>query len=297
MSETIRHVGFIGLGRMGAAIARNIMKAGYALTVYNRTPSKMQPFLDAGARRAASPAEAAVDADVVVTSLMDDQSVLGAVEGGGGMLRGLRPGAVHVGTTTISPRCARTLAALHAEHGSDYVSAPVVGRPDVAEAGQLISFVAGDAGVIARCQPVVSAYSRAVMPVGTTPAVANSLKLAVNYMLGAVVDLIWQVFVFGEKSGIDPQHLDMVMQTMFSHPGLQEYAARMRDRRFDDVGFDLLGGLKDVQLILDASTEARVPLPFANVVRDKTLAAIAQGLGAKDVSVVYEITRMNAGLK
>jgi 3-hydroxyisobutyrate dehydrogenase-like beta-hydroxyacid dehydrogenase len=291
MPDTVRHVGFIGLGRMGAAIARNIMKAGFTLTVYNRTAAKMQPFLDAGAVGAASPAEAAAGADVVVTSLMDDASVLDAVEGASGMLRQLPPGAVHVGTTTISPRCARTLAALHAAHGSAYVAAPVAGRPDVAEAGQLVSFVAGDAGAIARCQAVVGAYSRAAIPVGATPAVANSLKLAVNYMLSAVVDLIGQVFAFG------PQHLDMVIQTMFNHPGLQEYAARMRERRFDDVGFDLLGGLKDVQLILDASTEARVPLPFANVVRDKALTAVAHGLGAKDVSVVYEMTRMSAGLK
>jgi 3-hydroxyisobutyrate dehydrogenase-like beta-hydroxyacid dehydrogenase len=297
MSEPIRRVGFIGLGRMGAAIARNIMKAGFTLTVYNRTAIKMRPFLDAGAAGAASAAEAAAGADVVVTSLMDDQSVLDTLGGGDGVLSGLRRAAVHVGTTTISPRCARTLAALHAEHGSDYVAAPVLGRPDVAEAGQLVSFVAGDAGAIARCQPVVGAYSRAVLPVGATPAVANSLKLAVNYLLSAVVDLMGQVFAFGEKSGIDRQHLDMVMQTMFSHPGLQEYASRMRERRFDDVGFDLLGGLKDVQLILDASTEVRVPLPFVNVLRDKALTAVAQGLGAKDVSVVYEITRMNAGLK
>lgn len=297
MSHTVRHVGFIGLGRMGAAIARNIMKAGFALTVYNRTPAKMQPFLDAGATGAASPAEAAARADIVVTSLMDDQSVLDAVEGGSGMLRELRPAAVHIGTTTVSPRCARTLAALHVAHGSNYVAAPVVGRPDVAEAGQLVTFVAGDADAVARCQPVVSAYSRAVMPVSTTPAVANSLKLAVNYMLGAVVDLIGQVFAFGEKSGIDPQHLDMVTQAMFNHPGLQEYASRMRERRFDDVGFDLVGGLKDAQLILDASTEACAPLPFASLVRDKALTALAHGLGAKDVSVAYEITRLNAGLK
>jgi len=296
MSEAVRHVGFIGLGRMGAAMARNIMKAGFTLTVYNRTAAKMQPFLDAGAAGATSAAEAATGADVVVTSLMDDASVLDAVEGASGVLRELRPGAVHVGTTTISPRCARTLAALHAAHGSEYVAAPVVGRPDVAETGQLISFVAGDAGAIARCQAVVSAYSRAVIPVSATPAVANSLKLAVNYMLCAIVDLIGQVFVFGDKSGIDPQYLDMVTQTMFSHAGLQEYAARMRERRFDDVGFDLLGGLKDVQLILEASTETRVPLPFANVVRDKALTAVAHGLGAKDVSVAYEMTRMSAGL-
>jgi 3-hydroxyisobutyrate dehydrogenase-like beta-hydroxyacid dehydrogenase len=296
MAETDRGVGFIGLGRMGAGIARNIMKAGYRLTVYNRTAAKMQPLLDAGAAGAASPAEAAANADVVVTSLMDDQSVLDAVEGGDGVLRGLRPGAVHVGATTVSPGCARTLAAMHAAHGSDYVAAPVLGRPDVADAGQLTSLVAGDAGAIARCHAVISAYSRAVMPVSVTPAVANSLKLAVNYLLFATVDLMGQAFAFGEKSGIEPQHLDMVMQTMFSHPGLQGYAARMRERRFDDVGFDLLSGLKDVQLVLDASTEARAPLPFANVIRDKTLTGLARGLGAKDVSVLYEITRINAGL-
>jgi 3-hydroxyisobutyrate dehydrogenase-like beta-hydroxyacid dehydrogenase len=297
MSETVRHVGVVGLGRMGTAIARNIMKAGFTITVYNRTAAKMQTFLDAGAAGAASPAEAAASADVVVTSLMDDQSVLDAVDGEGGMLKQLRPGAVHVGTTTISPRCARTLAALHAARGSSYVAAPVVGRPDVAEAGQLVSFVAGDANAIARCQAVLDAYSRATIPVGATPAIANSLKLAVNYMLVAVVDLIGQVFAFGERSDISPQLLDMVVQTMFNHPGLQGYASRMRERRFDDVGFDLLGGLKDVQLILDASTETRVPLPFANVVRDKALTAVAHGLGAKDASVVYEITRMQAGLR
>jgi len=296
MSGPIRNVGFIGLGRMGGAIARNIMKAGFTFTVYNRTAAKMQPFLDAGAEAAASPAEAAAGADVVVTSLMDDQSVLDAVEGAHGVLKGLEPGAVHVGTTTVSPRCARMLTAMHAAHGSHYVAAPVVGRPDVAEAGQLVSFLAGDAGAMARCQAVVSAYSRAVMPVSATPAVANSLKLAVNYLLSAVVDLMGQAFAFGEKSGIERQHLDMVLQAMFSHPGLQEYATRMRERRYDDVGFDLLGGLKDVQLILDASTEARVPLPFANILRDKVLTAVALGLSAKDVSVTYEITRMSAGL-
>ena len=297
MSEAIGRVGFIGLGRMGAGIAHNIMRAGFALTVYNRTAAKMQPFVDAGAQGATSPATAAAGADVVITSLIDDQSVLDAVEGENGLLRGLRRGAVHVGATTVSARCARALAALHAAHGSAYFAAPVLGRPDAAEAGQLVSLVAGDGEAIARCQAVVAAYSRAVLPVGTTPALANSLKLAVNYALFAAVDLIGQVFAFGEKSGIDPQHVDLVLQTLFGHPGLQGYAARMRERRYDDVGFDLLGGLKDVQLILDASTEARAPLPFASILHDRVLTAVAHELGAKDVSVAYEITRMAAGLK
>ena len=296
MAESICRVGFIGLGRMGAAMARRILKAGFELAVYNRTRAKMQPLLDAGAVGAASAAGAAAGAQIVVTSLMDDQSVLDATAGPEGLLQGLAPGAVHIGTTTVSPRCAGRLAALHAAHGSDYLAAPVMGRPQVAEAGQLVSLVAGDACAIERANTVLSAYSQAVLPVSSTPAVANSLKLAINYMVCAVADLMGQVYAFGEKSDIDPQHLRVVMQTMFSHPGLQEYASRIHERRFDDVGFDLLSELKDVQLILEASTDARAPLPFVNIVHDKVLTALAHGLGAKDCSAVYEITRMCAGL-
>jgi 3-hydroxyisobutyrate dehydrogenase-like beta-hydroxyacid dehydrogenase len=297
MAESICRVGFIGLGRMGAAIARRILKAGFELAVYNRSRAKMQPLLDAGAVGASSAAGAATRAQIVVTSLMDDQSVLDASAGPEGLLQGLSPGAVHIGTTTVSARCADQLAVLHAAHGSDYLAAPVVGRPQVAEAGQLVSLVAGEARAVERAHSVLSAYSQAVLPVSSTPAVANSLKLAINYMVCVVADLMGQVYAFGEKSGIDPQHLRVVMQTMLSHPGLQEYASRIHERRFDDVGFDLLSELKDVQLILDASTDACAPLPFANIVHDKVLTALARGLGAKDCSAVYEITRMCAGLE
>jgi 3-hydroxyisobutyrate dehydrogenase-like beta-hydroxyacid dehydrogenase len=296
MAESTCRVGFIGLGRMGAAMARRVLRAGFQLAVYNRTRAKMQPLLDAGAVGTDSAADAAAGAQILVTSLMDDQSVLDATAGPQGLLQGLPPGAVHVGTTTVSPRCAGRLAALHAAHGSDYLAAPVVGRPHVAEAGQLISLVAGDAGAFERAHAVLGAYSQSVIPISSTPAVANSLKLAINYMVGAVADLMGQVYAFGEKSGIDPQHLRLVMQTMFNHPGLQEYASRIHERRFDDVGSDLLTELKDVQLILEASTDVRAPLPFASIVRDRVLTALAHGLGAKDCSAVYEVTRMYAGL-
>jgi 3-hydroxyisobutyrate dehydrogenase-like beta-hydroxyacid dehydrogenase len=144
MSEEIRSVGFIGLGRMGAAMARNILKAGFELTVYNRTAAKMRPLIDAGAAGAGSPREASTGADVVVTCLMDDRSVVENATGEQGLLAGLRKRATHIGTTTISPRCARQLAGLHATHGSHYVAGPVVGRPDAAETAQLLTFTAGD---------------------------------------------------------------------------------------------------------------------------------------------------------
>jgi 3-hydroxyisobutyrate dehydrogenase-like beta-hydroxyacid dehydrogenase len=297
MAEAIRRVGCIGLGRMGAAIARNILKAGFEVRVYNRTAGKMQPLIDEGASGVSSPKEAAATADVVLTCLMDDQSVLDNVTGEQGLLAGLKPAGIHIGTTTVSPRCATRLAELHLAHGSHYVAAPVVGRPDMAAAGQLLSFVAGDPGISEKCAPVFDAYTLGVTHVGNEHGVANSLKLAVNYMGVSLIELMGQVYAFGERSGIDVRFLNQMMAPMLSHPALRQYAERIRARDFDDVGFDLLSGLKDVELMLQASTETRVALSYAGIIREKFLTAIAHGMGGRDWSAIYEVTRMNAGLE
>ena len=295
MSEDLR-VAFIGLGKMGAGIARNIQKAGFALTVYNRTASKTQPFVEAGATRAASAREAAAGADVVVTSLMGDESVKAVVEGSEGVLAGLSPGAIHVGTSTISPACATELARLHATHGSHYIAGPVLGRPDVAEAGELRTFVAGDGDAIARCTALLEAYSQMVVPVGAEPSVANAVKISINYMVASVIELMGQVYTFGEKSGISAPHLALIMKTLFPQPQLQEYAERIQARDFEPGGFAMTGGLKDVDLFLKAAGDLHVAMPYANIVRDKLLAAVAHGMEEHDWSGIYEITRQQAGL-
>jgi 3-hydroxyisobutyrate dehydrogenase-like beta-hydroxyacid dehydrogenase len=296
MSNEATTVACIGLGRMGAGIASNIQRAGFTLRVYNRTAAKMQPFVDGGATAAESPKDAATGADVVVTNLMDDASVLDAVTGTDGILAGLRPGGVHVDSTTISPRCARRVAELHDEHGSRFVAGPVLGRPDVAAKGELRTFLGGEAEAIEECRPVVDAYTSLAIGLGEDPGVASSMKLAVNYMLTASVDLMGQVFAFGEKSGISPDVLNLVMKTFFGQPALQEYAQRIRDRNFGDPGFTLSGELKDVELILEASGDIRAPLPFGSIVRDKLLTAAARGMEDLDWAVISEISRAQAGL-
>jgi 3-hydroxyisobutyrate dehydrogenase-like beta-hydroxyacid dehydrogenase len=297
MSEAIRRVGFIGLGRMGSAIARNILKGRFELTVYNRTAEKMKPLVGEGAAAAGSAREAASGADAVLTCLMDDASVIDNVTGEKGLLAGLGQGAVHIGTTTVSPGCATKLAELHAAHGSHYVAAPVVGRPDAAQRGQLLTCVAGDPDVIDRCKPLFEAYTAGVTNVGSQHATANSLKLAINYIGVSLIELMGEVYAFGERSGIDGELLNGIMASMFAPPALKEYAERIRKRDFDNVGFDLVSGLKDVQLMLQASTDTRVALSYAGVVREKFLSAIARGMGGKDWSAIYEVTRLNAGLQ
>jgi 3-hydroxyisobutyrate dehydrogenase-like beta-hydroxyacid dehydrogenase len=296
MSNQETTVACIGLGRMGAGVASSIQRAGFTLRVYNRTAAKMQPFADQGAKAAASPKEAATGADFVVTNLMDDASLVDTVTGGDGILAGLGAGRIHIDTTTISPRCARHLAELHAEHGGRFVAGPVVGRPDVAAKGELRTFLGGEAEAIEKCRPVVDAYTSLAIHLGEDPGLASSMKLVINYTLVATVELMGQVFAFGEKSGISPDTLNLAMRAFFGQPALQEYAERIRSRDFSDPGFTLSGALKDAELMLQAAGDVRAPLPFGSIVRDKLLTAAAGGMEDLEWAVISEISRTQAGL-
>jgi 3-hydroxyisobutyrate dehydrogenase-like beta-hydroxyacid dehydrogenase len=254
MSNEGTTVACIGLGRMGAGIARSIQRAGFTLRVYNRTAAKMQPFADQGATAAESPKDAATGADVVVTNLMDDASVLNTVTGGDGILAGLGPGRTHIDTTTISPRCARQLG------------------------------------------PVVDAYTSLAINLGDDPGLASSMKLVVNYTLVATVELMGQVFAFGEKSGISRDMLNLAMGAFFGQPALQEYARLIHGRDFSDPGFTLSGAMKDMELMMQAAGDIRAPLPFGSIVRDKLLTAAARGMEDLDWAAISEISRIQAGL-
>ena len=257
----------------------------------------MEPFINQGATGTRSPKEAAARTGVVLTCLMDDKSVLDSVTGENGVLAGLKPGGVHIGTTTISPGCAAQLAELHAAHGSYYVAGPVVGRPHHAETGQLLTYVAGDPEVIAKCTHLFNAYTRGTTNVGPEHKVANSVKLSINYMAISLIEMMGQVYAFGEKSEIDSELVNELIEMILDHPVLRMYAKKIRTRDFDGAGFELVSGFKDVQLMLEASTDTRAPLNYASIIREKLLTAMAHGMEYRDWSAIYEITRMNAGLE
>jgi 3-hydroxyisobutyrate dehydrogenase-like beta-hydroxyacid dehydrogenase len=288
-------VACIGLGRMGSGIARNVQNAGFGLTVYNRTAEKMKPLVEAGATAASTPREAAASADIVVTSLMDDDSVLGAITGDNGILAGMRPDAIHIGTTTISPSLSTRLAELHAAQGSHYVAGPVAGRPDAAAAGKLFTFVAGKPEWLERSRPVMNAYANRIIPMGEDPAIAMSMKFVGNFMVASLIELIGEAYVFAECRGVDPSILTGMFKQFM--PAAAEYVDRICTRDFGRAGFTLDGGTKDVTLILQAAAEVHAPLSYASVVRDKCLAAQARGMGNLDWSVMTETSRFDAGQK
>jgi 3-hydroxyisobutyrate dehydrogenase-like beta-hydroxyacid dehydrogenase len=284
-------VAFIGLGKMGIAMAANVQRAGYALVVWNRSADKVASMVAAGASFAASPAEAARAADIVISSLADDASLRAVVSGPDGVLSGLRPGAIHIGTSTVSPGLSDELGALHAAAGGRYIAGPVVGRVPAAEAAQLVTFVAGEAEAIEAVRAVISAYAPMIAIVGERQGQAVVAKLIANFLGASGMDLIGQSLAWAEKSGLPPELVPQMLSGFFGNPGTREYITKIGQRDFDDVGFTAAGGLKDVQLMIAAAQAVDLRLSSAEALRAKLDAAIARGWRDKDWSCFTDIDR------
>ncbi|BFM18173.1 NAD(P)-dependent oxidoreductase [Maricurvus nonylphenolicus] len=290
-------VSFIGLGNMGGGMASNVQKAGFDFTVWNRTASKMDPFVEKGAKAAETLKQAASDADVVVTSLMDDQSILDSLQGENGLLAGLKQGATHVCVTTISPKCADKLMEIHKEHGSRFVACPVLGRPDAAADGSLIALLAGDAEGIETAKPVIESFTKLHDVMGDVPSHASTLKLCLNYSVISNIELMGEVYTVAEKAGLDLNKMAGFYQMIYANPILQMYAGKVKDRDFDDGGFKMTGGLKDITLMLETAGSLGATFDIGEIIKGKMDEALENGMQDKDWSAIYEISRARADLK
>jgi 3-hydroxyisobutyrate dehydrogenase-like beta-hydroxyacid dehydrogenase len=264
-------VGFIGLGQMGSAIARNLLKAGHELTVWNRSADKAQPLVDAGARLAGTPAEAA-QGDVVMTMLANDAAVEGVVYGPDGILGAP---ALHVSHSTISITLAERLTE-DAGAAAGFVSAPVFGRPAAAEAAKLFVVAAGPEHHVEHCVPLFDAIGQRLFRVGTTPSAANRVKLGGNFMIMAAIEAMAEAMTFVEAGGVDRRAMfEVLTGTLFDAPVYNVYGEILVEDRFRPAGFTAPLGLKDMNLVDAAATAARVPMPVLGVVRDHLRSTIA----------------------
>src|SRR5260221_10421911 len=294
-ATNMQSVAFIGLGRMGLPIAAHVLKAGFPLTVWNRTPQKAESLIALGATLAKSPAEAVAHADIVVSSLMDDEAVISIVTGKRGMLSALRPSAIHVGASTISPNASDKLERLHVKKNTHYIAGPVLGRPDAADAGVLRSFLAGDPACINRARLVVTSYAPTIVVVGERPRAANVAKLFTNYVLAMSLDTIGQALALAEKSKLDPAIAVPMLSGFFAHPALKDYVTRIAGRNFYPAGFDIAAGLKDVELMIGAGRDVKLKLTSAEAIRNKIRAAMKSGLRDVDWCSFTEVDRRPAG--
>jgi 3-hydroxyisobutyrate dehydrogenase-like beta-hydroxyacid dehydrogenase len=291
-------VGFIGLGNMGSAIARNLIKAGHTLSVYNRTRSRAESFASQGAAVAETPGEAAADAEVLITMLADDAAVEGVILAPGNAIQNLPAGGVHISMSTISVGLSLRLAEAHRERKQHYVAATVFGRPDVAAAGKLWVVAGGSSESIERCQPLFDAIGQRTFMAGEEAQAANAIKLAGNFMITTVIESLAEAFAFGRKSGVHPNtFLNILTNSLFPGPVYQTYGNMIASGQFEPAGFKLPLGLKDNRLLLTAAEEAAVPMPMASLVHDRFVTALAQGLRESDWAAIARISYQDAGLR
>ena len=289
-------VGVIGVGRMGRAMARNLLKAGHRLTVFDMAKEPLRELAKDGVSVAAS-AKEAFAGDAVISMLPNDDAMR-AVFVDGDVLPPGGSSTIHVNMATASVACAEELTALHRQRGVPYVAATVWGRPDVAAAAKLSIAVAGDAKAIERIQPLLDAVGQRTTRVGDEPRMANVAKIAGNLLVASAIEAMGEAAALVRGYGMSaPDFLDLIVTALFEVPVYRGYAEQIGSGVYEPPGFDMKLGFKDVRLALAAAEKANVPLPFANVLRDAFLDALAHGDANKDWAAIAKVAARRAGLE
>jgi len=238
--------------------------------------------------------EQLLDADVVITMLADDAAVE-AVWIASGLVHKLPASTIHLNMSSVSLRLGQRLTAMHRAANTLYVSAPVFGRPEPAASGQLDIIAAGAGVAVERCTPLFETLGRRWFNVGTEAYYANIVKIARNFLNGAIIESLGEAFALVQKSGVDPEtFLDIITSTSMNSPAYKNYGRMILDK--PEATFPLTLGLKDVELTLQAGADTAVPLPLAALLREQHLAAIACGYGDKDWASLGNYIAEKAGL-
>lgn len=289
-------IGFLGLGAMGAPIAANLLAEGHHLTVWNRTSAKAEPLAKKGAKVAAHPDDVVQPGGIVVSMVADDAALEYLVRETD-LLRRLGAGGVHVSMSTVAPSTTRRLAEYHRESGSALVAAPVFGRPDAAAARRLVICFSGGAEPKERIRPILDGVSMGVFDFGEETGAANVVKLAGNFLIASAMEAMGEAFTMVEKHGLAREAVaQMLSSTMFACPVYQNYAPMIAQRRHSPAGFRLPLGFKDVELAAKTAEEVRLPMPFASLLRDRFISALAKGREQLDWSALALGARDDAGL-
>jgi len=292
-------IGFIGLGNMGGPMALNLLKAGHSLTVYDVRREAAEPQLAAGARWADSPAAAAADCDLVMTSLPGPKEIEEVALGEGGIVGGLKRGAIYADLSTNSPAVIRRLHGAFRTKGIEVLDAPVSGGIPGARNATLAVMVGGDRAAFDRIKPALDAIGDKVSYIGASGA-GSVAKLVHNMIAICSTQLLAEAFTMGVKAGVAPEALLKVVQDGAYGQGmlLAGTMPKMVFRgNFDRVTFALKLARKDLGLATEVGRELNVPMPLASLVEQDFLAALANGLGEKDSTAAVTVQENRAGVK
>lgn len=291
-------IAFLGLGRMGQGMAQLLINAGYDLNVFDLYPEQATSLVEAGATFCASVSEATQGRDVCISMLPSDGALNGLVTAPGGLLEAMPQGMIHMVMGTHGIDMVRKLTKLHADAGQVFVTAHVLGRPDLAASGQLTIVPAGPTDIVASLQPIFDVLGKQTFVAGNDPQSASAVKIANNFVLGCAIEAMGEAMSLVRKLGVDPAMFHNVLTSgLFGAPAYEVYGKMIVDEAYDSMGATAVIGLKDINLALEAAESAQMPLPSASVMRDRLLGAIAHGDSALDWAVVAKEQARASGLE
>ncbi len=289
-------VGFIGLGIMGMPMARNLLKAGFEVVVYNRTKSKAEQLTKEGAKKADSPRQLAMECPVVITIVSDTPDVEEVVLGKDGIIEGIKPGSVVIDMSTISPQATQRIAARLGQKEVHMLDAPVSGGEQGAIKGTLSIMVGGDAEVFERCKPIFEAMGKNIVHVGAN-GMGQTVKLMNQILLAGTLNAVAEALVFGQKAGVD---LDKAINAIKGGAAgswqLENLGPRIIKRDFSP-GFmvDLIQ--KDLRLVTETAAAMKTPLPVTSLVHQMYYSLQSSGDGKSGTQALVKVLERLAGVE
>ena len=278
-------IGFIGLGTMGSAMAMNLAKAGFSLVVWNRTASRVEPLLRVGAKSGKSPAHVAAETDILITMVSAPKDVEAVVLGPDGAVEGIKPGAVLIDMSTVSPTTSRKLAGAVTTKRAEFLDAPVVGSKGPATEGTLVILVGGLPSTLERCRSILSAMGKTIIHAGGV-GMGSALKLATNLMLAHVAAGFCEGLLLVQRAGLDPRrYLEVLEASTFRSPWYQTKGVGMIRRDFS-THFALKHMHKDLRLMSELAQETKTFLPITKVIEQLFATSEAAGKGELDYSAI-----------
>lgn len=287
-------IGFVGLGIMGEPMAANLLAAGYAVKVHNRSRPAVERLVEKGASEAASPAEAGQDVDVAVLMLPDTPDVEAVIEGEGGIGSTLAAGATLIDMSTISPVATRRLAATLGDAGVAMLDAPVSGGQQGAIDGTLSIMVGGEESAFEACRPILNELGKNVTLTGGSGA-GQVTKACNQVIVAGTIQIVAEALTLAQRSGVDPSTVRQALSGGFASSKILEvHGQRMLDGAFEP-GFKVRLHAKDLAIALETGADAQAPLLSTGLVKQLLTSLIGQGHGDKDHSSLAMLTRQLAG--
>lgn len=287
-TSRVRTIAFLGLGLMGGRMAANLVKAGFGVRAWNRTPARLEAIRSSGAVVVDSPAEAAAGADAAITMLGDPASVRDVAQGAGGLIEALAPGSIYVDMTTVDPATSRGLDCACRARGLAFVDAPVTGSKTAAANGDLVLMVGGDADVVARLGPVFAPMAKRVVHLGPVGA-GSMMKLVNNLAIAGAMAALFEALTLGRRAGLDDaKMLEVLTHSALASPLLALKGDAVRRRDFEPH-FAFKHMAKDIRLARAESIRLGAPRAMSDMLDAFFAAGLDQGLGEEDFAALIKV--------